>query len=67
MHVAVVRIVTSRHSDHTAALLERVFITVQAPGDWKNPSVVWLKYNFNIIDLLEMNLCFIVESKRLYG
>ena len=29
-------------------LLERAIITFQAPGDGKNPSVLWLKYNFNI-------------------
>ena len=30
-------------------LLERAIITVEAPGDQKNLSVLWLKYNFNMI------------------
>ena len=29
-------------------LPERVITTVQAPGDRKNPPVLWLKYDFNI-------------------
>ena len=29
-------------------LHERDITTVQAPGDRKNPSVLWLKYDFNI-------------------
>ena len=29
-------------------LPERAITTVQAPGDRKNPSVLWLKYDFNI-------------------
>ena len=28
-------------------LPERAITTVQAPGDRKNPSVLWLKYDFN--------------------
>ena len=44
MHVAVD--VTSKGSH--SRLLEKAIITVQAPGDRKNPSVFWLKYDFNI-------------------
>ena len=29
-------------------LLERAIVNVQAPGDQKNPSVLWLKYKLNI-------------------
>ena len=29
-------------------LLERAIINVQAPCDWTNPSVLWLKYNLDI-------------------
>ena len=29
-------------------LLERAIISVQAPDDRTNPSVLWLKYNLNI-------------------
>ena len=29
-------------------LLERAIVNVQAPGDGKNPSVLWLKYKLNI-------------------
>ena len=39
---------TSRHGDHAAACLKEAITTVQAPGDRKNPSVLWLKYDFNI-------------------
>ena len=28
-------------------LLERAIVNVQAPGDRKNPSVLWLKYKLN--------------------
>ena len=34
---------TSRHGE-----LERDIFNVQAPGDRKNPSVLWLKYKLNI-------------------
>ena len=29
-------------------MLERVIVNVQAPGDQKIPSVLWLKYKLNI-------------------
>ena len=32
----------------TQALLERAIVNVQAPGDRKHPSVLWLKYKLNI-------------------
>ena len=31
-----------------SCLLERAIVDVQAPGDGKNPSVLWLKYKLNI-------------------
>ena len=32
----------------TQPLAERAIVNVQAPGDKKNPSVLWLKYKLNI-------------------
>ena len=50
--VTLSEIVTSRHGDHSwrslSRLPERAITTVQAPGDRKNPSVLWLKYDFSI-------------------
>ena len=37
---------TSRHGDHAAACLEEPITTVQAPGDRKNPSVLWLNQQY---------------------
>ena len=48
-------VVTSRYKNcdvtswgSRSRLPERAITTVQAPGDRKNPSVSWLKYDFNI-------------------
>ena len=43
-----IRIVTSRHMDHTAACLKELSLPLKAPGHGKNPSFLWLKYDFNI-------------------
>ena len=59
MHVAVgssrCHVVTYRHKNcdvtswrSHSRLLERAIVNVQAPGDRKNPSVLWLKYKLNI-------------------
>ena len=39
---------TSRHGDHRGACLKELSLTFQAPGDRKNPSVLWSKYKLNI-------------------
>ena len=39
---------TSRHGGSCSRLPERAITAVQAPGDRKNPSVLWLEYDFNI-------------------
>ena len=44
----VIRIVTSRHGDHTAACLKELSLTFKLLMIEKNPSVLWLKYKLNI-------------------
>ena len=44
----VIRIVTSRHGDHAAACLKELSLLFKLLLIEKNPSVLWLKYDFNI-------------------
>ena len=44
----VIRIVTSRHGDHAAACLKELSLLFKLLVIEKNPSVLWLKYDFNI-------------------
>ena len=45
----VIRIMTSRHGDHTAACLKELSLTFKLLVIEKNPSVLWLKYKLNIL------------------
>ena len=44
----VIRIVTSRHQDNTAAFLKKLSLLFKLLVIEKNPSVLWLKNDFNI-------------------